>query len=219
MRLPRVWSVLSCALLLLLGVTVSAGASTGSGPITSHQHRLQALPPGQNPGETYPTPPPDVVSPIADSDGDGIPDIQDPDDDNGGTSDEDDPAPFDPVIEPTPAPDILSPIEDSDGDGIPNIQDPDDDNDAVQDDEDAAPFVPGTEDPNPPTKAPSKPAPAQGSTSDEAPVVTALPVTGSGQQDSGWNLVWTIAAIGALYVAMGAASAVREHRKRSVTSR
>ena len=107
--------------------------------------------------------------------------MQDPDDDNGGVSDEDDPAPFDPDIEPPPPSDPLSPIHDDDGDGIPNIQDPDDDNDGASDDED-----PG----DPPAPVPPKEGDNGGggevvaqpvaSVHTDAPVVTALPVTGVG---------------------------------------
>lgn len=213
MRPIRLGPLLLSACLLVLLATIPASAGF-------HEHAdadalYQLLPPGQVPGETYPTPPPDPLSPIHDSDGDGIPNIQDPDDDNGGTSDQDDPAPFDPEIEPTVAPDILSPIHDSDGDGIPNIQDPDDDNDAVQDDEDAAPFVPGTEDPNPPVKQPSSnPAPGGASDSGEPPVVTALPVTGSGTGHDGWEIVGIVAAVGAIYVALGAIASRRLIRER-----
>lgn len=201
----------ACLLVLLATIPASAGFHEHADAV----HRYQLLPPGQVPGETYPTPPPDILSPVDDSDGDGIPNIQDPDDDNGGTSDEDDPAPFDPVIEPTPVPEILSPIDDSDGDGLPNIQDPDDDNDAVQDDEDAAPFMPGTEDPNPPVKQPSS-NPARGGASDsgEPPVVTSLPVTGTGSGHGGWEIVGIVAAGGAVYVALGAIASRRLIRDR-----
>jgi hypothetical protein len=218
-------------LVFALIVSSPGSASAETGLISDTVPMYQLLPPIQDPDDdndgvddaddqapddpaVAPEPPPDILSPIDDSDGDGIPNIQDPDDDNGGTSDEDDPAPFDPVIEPTPAPDILSPIDDSDGDGIPNIQDPDDDNDAVQDDEDAAPFVPGTDDPDPPTKAPpaAHPAPAANTSSGNPPVVTALPVTGSGGDDGGWRMVWTIAIAGAGYVGLGVLARIRDVR-------
>lgn len=88
-----------------------------------------------------PTPDPDND----DSDGDGIPNILDPDDDNGGTDDQDDPAPNDPAIEPTEPTTILDPVADSDGDGILNVQDPDDDNGGTSDEFDTAPFDPTIE--------------------------------------------------------------------------
>jgi hypothetical protein len=218
LRLQALPACLGLVLLVVALIASSSGAASARAATietrTGQKSAFQLLPPGQIPGETYPTPPPGILSPVDDSDGDGIPNIQDPDDDNGGTSDEDDPAPFDPVIEPTPAPDILSPIDDSDGDGMPNIQDPDDDNDAISDDEDAAPFVPGTDDPNPPTKAPptSTPTPTKNTASSDPPVVTALPVTGTGGPDDGWRMVWTIVITGAAYVGLAALATVRELR-------
>jgi len=68
-----------------------------------------------------------------DTDGDGIPDSQDPDDDGDGVPDESDPGP-DPVPDP-----------DGDGDGIPDSQDPDDDGDGIPDPQD--PYPNGSDNP------------------------------------------------------------------------
>lgn len=141
-----------------------------------------------------PTPKPDIISPVQDSDGDGLPNVQDPDDDNGGVSDQDDPAPFDPVIEPTPPSSPTSPIHDDDGDGIPNVQDPDDDNDGTADDAD--PGVPASA---PVESAPGGPVatgenvPVGGGGTGDVPVVTALPATGSGRDATGTTFLATLA--------------------------
>ena len=66
-----------------------------------------------------------------DSDGDGIPDSIDPDDDNDGVLDINDAFPLDP-----------SESVDTDGDGIGNNADTDDDNDGVRDNLDAFPLDP-----------------------------------------------------------------------------
>lgn len=65
-----------------------------------------------------------------DTDGDGIPDVIDPDDDNDGVPDTLDAFPLDP-----------SEWLDTDHDGIGNNADPDDDNDGVQDINDNCPLV------------------------------------------------------------------------------
>jgi hypothetical protein len=70
-----------------------------------------------------------IVNEIIDSDGDGIPDNIDTDDDNDGVLDADDAFPFDPAES-----------VDTDGDGIGNNADTDDDNDGVLDADDAFPL-------------------------------------------------------------------------------
>ncbi len=66
-----------------------------------------------------------------DTDGDGLPNEVDPDDDNDGVNDEDDAFPLDPTE-----------TTDTDGDGIGNNADDDDDNDGVNDEDDAFPLDP-----------------------------------------------------------------------------
>jgi len=70
------------------------------------------------------------LSPL-DTDGDGTPDITDPDDDNDGINDDKDAFPIDPTE-----------WTDTDGDGIGNNADADDDNDGVLDVNDAFPLDP-----------------------------------------------------------------------------
>jgi hypothetical protein len=72
-----------------------------------------------------------IEFPLEDFDNDGIPNEQDPDDDNDNVLDIDDLFPFDP-LEST----------DFDNDGIGDFADTDDDNDDVPDDQDAFPFDP-----------------------------------------------------------------------------
>ncbi len=112
---------------------------------------------------------PAAATAAQDSDGDGIPDALDPDDDNDGTLDN--PNSGGP------------PAGDADGDSIPDALDPDDNNNAVVDRDEP--------------RGPSQPPPTGGNTGgggrhsgggnsggrsggSEAPVL-ALPVTGSGQ--------------------------------------
>lgn len=141
-----------------------------------------------------------------DNDGDGIPDDGDPDDDNDGVADSADSDPSQAALPPAETPDIIAPDQDTDNDGIDNIMDPDDDNDAVEDDEDPAPFTPvppvdvpetpevevpapeqpvrpGTEQPEqsvrPEVSAP-EPVASQSRSEANAPLVVALPSTGSG---------------------------------------
>lgn len=138
-----------------------------------------------------------------DNDGDGIPDDSDPDDDNDSVADATDVDPFNAAPPPAETPDIIAPDQDTDNDGIDNIMDPDDDNDAVEDDEDPAPFtpVPPAEIPEAPeaeVPAPEQPDAAgvaepvrpeidapgpiasQSRPEANAPLVVALPSTGSG---------------------------------------
>jgi hypothetical protein len=188
-------SARALASLLIVAFFALSASPAHAGPATTDtdQLRLQLLPPIQDPDDdddgvsdehdpeptnpaVAPTAEPDIISPVQDSDGDGIPNVQDPDDDNAGVSDQDDPAPFDPTIEPTPVPGPLSPIHDDDGDGIPNIQDPDDDNDGVSDDEDPGEPDPVGNSPDSGTGVGGVTVPGGGG---EAPVVTALPSTGN----------------------------------------
>tara|TARA_B100001059_G_scaffold51643_1_gene45271 strand:- start:16225 stop:17796 length:1572 start_codon:yes stop_codon:yes gene_type:complete len=83
-----------------------------------------------------------------DLDNDGIPNEEDPEPevsndplDNDNT-DQDDPAPLDPTIsEVAPTQEqIDAAIPDNDGDGLPNVLDPDDDNDGLNDEEDPRPL-------------------------------------------------------------------------------
>jgi hypothetical protein len=216
----RAFAVLvSCLLLAVL----AHGTAAHAGPIHpgADHAPFQLLPPIQDPDDdddgvvdeldpepanpdVAPTAEPDITSPIQDSDGDGLPNVQDPDDDNAGVSDQEDPAPFDPTIEPTPVPGPLSPIHDDDGDGIPNIQDPDDDNDGASDDED-----PGAPDPAPVVDTGGyQPVASVGTDTalggaGDAPLVTALPSTGSGPAPSVTldTLAMALAVTGILVVA------------------
>lgn len=99
-----------------------------------------------------------------DTDGDGIPDDVDPDDDNDGVFDFDDYAPLDQTIQNPPAdpqdPDGTAnegePLhpdsgneydQDSDSDGIPDDLDPDDNNNAIVDGDEPVEEAPGDEEP------------------------------------------------------------------------
>ncbi|MFK7967098.1 MAG: RICIN domain-containing protein [Burkholderiaceae bacterium] len=73
----------------------------------------------------------ETAAPELDSDGDGLPDSTDPDDDNDGVNDGSDAFPNDPLES-----------VDTDNDGIGNNADPDDDNDGVADAVDADPLDP-----------------------------------------------------------------------------
>ena len=73
-----------------------------------------------------------------DTDGDGLGDVCDPDDDNDGTPDGEDPCPLDPLD----GCGCTGSGGDTDGDGICNDFDPDDDNDGIPDGEDPCPFDP-----------------------------------------------------------------------------
>jgi len=70
-----------------------------------------------------------TITVLLDTDGDGLPDVTDPDDDNDGVNDAEDVFPLDPTE-----------AVDTDGDGIGNNADTDDDNDGVLDVNDAFPF-------------------------------------------------------------------------------
>ena len=75
--------------------------------------------------------PPDVFITIVDTDGDGIPNEEDLDDDNDGVNDEDDRFPKNPAE-----------YRDTDGDGVGDQLDQDDDNDGVVDQRDVFPLNP-----------------------------------------------------------------------------
>lgn len=116
-----------------------------------------------------------------------------PDDDGDGVVDEEDSAPDDPNEGKAPESGDTDQIADGDDDGLPNALDPDDDSDGVTDDEEK---LGGEEAPPTPVTKPtsgagpsSNPAPGPepvfaaavpSSTTDEHPVVLALPSTGSG---------------------------------------
>ncbi len=68
-----------------------------------------------------------IIHDPTDTDGDGIPDVCDPDDDNDGVPDEDDAFSLDPTE-----------WDDTDGDDIGNNADPDDDNDGLSDEDELA---------------------------------------------------------------------------------
>jgi len=72
-----------------------------------------------------------TITVLLDTDGDGTPDVTDPDDDNDGVNDDEDAFPLDPTE-----------WVDTDGDGIGNNADTDDDNDGVLDVNDAFPLDP-----------------------------------------------------------------------------
>lgn len=73
----------------------------------------------------------EAAAPANDSDGDGLPDVTDPDDDNDGVDDINDAFPLDPTE-----------TTDTDGDGLGNNADTDDDGDGVSDSVDAFPLDP-----------------------------------------------------------------------------
>ncbi len=108
-----------------------------------------------------------------------------PDDDGDGVVDEDDSAPDDPNEGTVPEPGDTDPIADGDDDGLPNALDPDDDSDGVTDDDenlggDNAPSPPGHRSDPAPEPEPVFAEAVPSSTTDEHPVVLALPSTGSG---------------------------------------
>jgi hypothetical protein len=120
---------------------------------------------------------------FADSDGDGISDEIDPDDDNDGISD------IDEVAGPPPGPDptIAPELPDADGDGIPNDLDPDDDNNGVPDDQ-------AGNDPDPAADADGDgisdaldPDDDNDGITDEDEVPAPAPPAGGGQQPPGSN--------------------------------
>lgn len=77
---------------------------------------------------------PELNDPSAlDSDGDGLPDACDDDDDNDGILDDEDNCPLTP-----------DDSTDSDGDGVPDACDPDDDNDGIPDEDDNCPLTTNT---------------------------------------------------------------------------
>ncbi|MBA2469200.1 MAG: hypothetical protein H0V37_07320, partial [Chloroflexia bacterium] len=129
-----------------------------------------------------------------DSDGDGIADEFDPDDDNDGVADDQEGSGG------ASEPDILDPGKDSDGDGISNVLDPDDNNNAGTDENDPTSFPPsnnggGSSNPpdtsggssNPPAEAgtsasTSRPIAQPAAADDSGYFVQALPVTGAGSE-------------------------------------
>jgi hypothetical protein len=148
---------------------------------------------------------PDVRMSLAgqDADEDGIPDHLDPDDDNDGTTDQDEAAPD------GAPPDRGDAPPDADGDGIADQMDPDDDNDGDTDADEAY-------QPPPPTAAPPPPAApaerdrepeaesADGGTTQVAPPpqddgvqIRALPVTGAGVPGAPdiWARPWMLVAM------------------------
>jgi len=125
---------------------------------------------------------PAIPSPnFADSDGDGIPDDLDPDDDNDGVADGQHADPQSPS----------NSGQDADQDTIPDSHDPDDNNNGVTDDDEASADPPDTS-PGPGTSpgsddGPSQaPVAAQSNTtgSDGPALVRSLPVTGTGSDTS-----------------------------------
>lgn len=161
-----------------------------------------------------------------DFDGDNLPDSVDPDDDNDGTVDHHDFAPFDRNIQNPPAdpdnpdgtanqgdpldPDIaIDPSKDSDGDGIPNDLDPDDNNNGVVDQEEP---LPNTDDPKTPVvKTPTDGGKTDGkddsgsigskpsNSSGTSPVVRSLPSTGTGSNPIAPTLVIALIAVLGLF--------------------
>lgn len=104
-----------------------------------------------------------------DSDGDGIPDDLDPDDNNNGISDENE-------ASPNPRPDNGG-IGDDDGDGIPNDLDPDDNNNGITDEDEASIPPPASNGGN---SGGSGGSSANGGSNDGGSMIRALPVTGVG---------------------------------------
>lgn len=134
---------------------------------------------------------PDIIAPDQDTDNDGIENIMDPDDDNDVIEDDEDPAPFTPVPQvntpapPTEVPEELAPARPDQPDvtqpGKPEVQQ-------------SAPQPrarPATDE--------TEPFAGQSRTQDTAPLVVALPSTGSTgdvQPDFSWpTLLATLAAI------------------------
>jgi len=135
---------------------------------------------------------PDIIAPDQDTDNDGIENIMDPDDDNDVIEDDEDPAPFTPVPPvntpaPTEIPDapVVDESEQSDG----------------QDYVETEPTLQQSA-PRPSTRpAASEPEPAavEGPPQNTAPLVVALPSTGSTRgvhEDSSWPGIF--AALGAV---------------------
>jgi hypothetical protein len=155
-------------------------------------------------------PTPSIIDHEEDSDGDGIANSHDPDDDNDGVQDDQDSHPFDPTRGEKPPPSVIDPRTDSDGDGIANSHDPDDDNDGVVDELDCAPFdvsvsaCPDAANPGAGGNTGGSSGDASGSDDvvgtggGNGPLVTSLPVTGTGEPDSAVGLAWVLAAIVAL---------------------
>lgn len=141
-----------------------------------------------------------------DSDGDGIPDDLDPDDDNDGISDanEGDPS----------APPDNAPIPDDDNDTIPNDLDPDDNNNGVTDEDDVVAPVNGSDGGSNGGSAGSGGSNAvgdSGSSNGGPMLISALPVTGSGPSDAfatNWMRLLGL-SVAALLMALGAHSQVR----------
>lgn len=168
-------------------------------PKVQYAPPISTDPPAQNPDPVAPN--------IIDSDGDGLPDTSDFDNDNDGVIDSEDHEPLNPPVQyPPTAPE--NPVgnsppldtdtgsdyeQDSDGDGIPNHLDPDDDSDAIEDRDDPveAPVQEGPVQPAAPTppapggedeKQVGGPVSRNTTTSSAVPVVSALPKTGSGSE-------------------------------------
>ncbi|MDQ4044200.1 MAG: hypothetical protein M3173_01955, partial [Chloroflexota bacterium] len=86
---------------------------------------VPASPPTPTPAP--PPPPTPVSNQKPDFDGDGNPDLFDPDDDNDGIVDEHDADPFNAAVGVAPTPSTIDPGTDNDADGVANSHDPDDD--------------------------------------------------------------------------------------------
>ncbi len=182
-RFRRAWLLLGVILLTFVPVTGSAAPAAPSRPIEAN---------------------------AADSDGDGIADDFDPDDDNDGVADDMEGSSG------NPGPEILDPGKDTDGDGITNVLDPDDNNNAVTDENDPSSFPPsnggGSSSPsNPsappaPPQAPSAPRSTSSNSMDQresAPLIQALPVTGSGADDDFGSIFVPMAALAGILIVSG----------------
>lgn len=152
-------------------------------------------PPPAEPADDQPAPQtPSNPAPPADADDPLIPNVQDPDDDDDGATDNVDMNPEDPNVGANP--DI--PVEDgtgnADGDLLPDVLDPDDDNDGTVDNQDPEPVPANPESPSgpadPAAPAPTTNGPADSSATDRVPQagspvdtrVLALPNTGTAPQ-------------------------------------
>lgn len=149
---------------------------------------------------------------FVDSDGDGIADEFDPDDNNDGITDDQEGSGN------APAPDILDPGKDSDGDGISNALDPDDNNNSVTDENDPESFPPpvnsggnsgggdgGGGASNPPAQEVTSGAVHQSSESGESGyVIRALPDTGSGAGEQDHVPGTLLVSLASLLAAAGA---------------
>jgi len=186
-------------LMLVLGMAFAGMDRVAARPASSSWPEARMLQDdGQDPGLPQEARPPSgdlpqtSQDPFADQDG-MLPPVLDPDDDDDGVQDRDDSHPNDPTRGEKPPPGPTDPIADDDGDGLPNVMDPDDNNNGMPDaEEGVGPVSPGPpaepQTPQEPDKgkSPDSKAPAfVGGARGKAPLVRALPSTGTGSSETG----------------------------------